>query len=225
MKNMSRILWGLVLIAIGIIWGLNSLDITNIDIFFEGWWTLFIIVPCAIGLFESGSSKSGNIIGLTIGVLLLLACQDVLQFELVWKLLLPVIAIVIGISLIFGSKVKTKVNEVVKKHEDERLEYIVATFGENNVDKSGEDFTGANVDAVFGGVKLDLKDAKLADESVIKATAVFGGIEIIVPKDTLVVVKSTPIFGGVSNKANTNKGSKKTIYIDAIALFGGIEIK
>ena len=35
MKDLSRILWGIVLVLLGIIWGLNATGITNIDIFFE----------------------------------------------------------------------------------------------------------------------------------------------------------------------------------------------
>ena len=48
MNNYSNVLWGFVLIIIGIVFGLNALDITDINIFFDGWWTLFIIVPCFI---------------------------------------------------------------------------------------------------------------------------------------------------------------------------------
>lgn len=39
---------GIVLIILGPIVGGNTLGITNINIFFDGWWTLFIIVPCFI---------------------------------------------------------------------------------------------------------------------------------------------------------------------------------
>ena len=67
MKKISKILWGIVLIAVGVIFALNAFGITDIEIFFDGWWTLFIIVPCLIGIF-SEREKLGNIIGLTIGV-------------------------------------------------------------------------------------------------------------------------------------------------------------
>ena len=45
MKKISSVIWGIVLIAAGALFALNALNITNIDIFFDGWWTLFIIVP------------------------------------------------------------------------------------------------------------------------------------------------------------------------------------
>ena len=100
MKNFGNVLWGIALIVLGLIIGGNALGITNINIFFDGWWTLFIISPCFIGLFKE-REKTGNIIGLLIGVALLLCCLDILDFDLIWKLALPAILIIIGLSCIF----------------------------------------------------------------------------------------------------------------------------
>ena len=52
MKKIENTVIGLILIIIGVIIGLNAFHITNIDLFFDGWWTLFIIVPCFFGLFK-----------------------------------------------------------------------------------------------------------------------------------------------------------------------------
>ena len=43
MKKIENTVIGLILIIIGVIIGLNAFHITNIDLFFDGWWTLFII--------------------------------------------------------------------------------------------------------------------------------------------------------------------------------------
>ena len=107
MKNFGNVLWGIVLIGIGLIIGGNALGITNINIFFDGWWTLFIIIPCFIGLFKE-REKTGNIIGLLIGIALLLGCQDILNFDTIWKLVVPVILVVIGLSLIFKDTFNSK---------------------------------------------------------------------------------------------------------------------
>lgn len=69
MKKFGNVLWGIVLISIGLIMGGNALGITNINIFFDGWWTLFIIIPSFIGLFND-DEKTGNLVGLLIGVAL-----------------------------------------------------------------------------------------------------------------------------------------------------------
>lgn len=225
MKNRKDILWGLLLIVVGIIWGINSLGIVKIDIFFDGWWTLFIIVPSIISLFESGSNKTSSIIFLVIGILFLLASQGVFEFEILWEILLPAIVILIGLSLIFGHKVDFNVKEKTKCLDSKDTESIFAAFGEQNVSKSGEKFEKANLNAIFGAVKLDLRDAKLEKETIIGAWAIFGGIEILAPEDCIVKVKGTPIFGGISNERKNNEDAKKTIYIEAYAIFGGLDIK
>ena len=81
MNKMSSLLWGFVFIIVGIIFGLNALELTDINIFFDGWWTLFIIVPCFINLFKNEDITS-NFIGLVIGICLLLGCQDIIEFDL-----------------------------------------------------------------------------------------------------------------------------------------------
>lgn len=225
MKNLSRVLWGIVLIFVGVIWGLNRTGVADINIFFDGWWTLFIIVPSAISFFEKGNNKVSSLIFLIIGVLLLLAAQGLFEFEILWEILLPAIVVLIGLSLIFGNKVDFNVKEKTKCLDSEDTENIFAAFGEQNVTKSGEKFEKANLNAIFGAVKLDLREAKLEKETVIGAWAIFGGIEILVPKDCIVKVKGTPIFGGISNERKNNEDAKKTIYIEGYAVFGGIEIK
>ena len=60
MKKISSVIWGIVLIAAGALFALNALNITDINIFFDGWWTLFIIVPCAVGLFTEREKTGEN---------------------------------------------------------------------------------------------------------------------------------------------------------------------
>ncbi len=221
MIKLNRILWGLVFIVLGIIIALNIFDIIDFNIFFRGWWTFIIIVPCLIGLFDNtNENKIGNIIGLIVGVLLFLVCIDLLRFDIVIKLIIPIIFIIIGLHLLIGSS-NTKIKEKINELDKEKLISICATFSEK-VEKP-EKFNGTKIDAIFGSVLLDLSNSTIKNESVIVASSIFGGINIKVPKDVTIKVKSTPIFGGVTNKSK-NKDSKKVIYIDAIALFGSIDI-
>ena len=227
MKNFGNVLWGIVLIGIGLIIGGNALGITNINIFFDGWWTLFIIIPCFIGLFKE-REKTGSIIGLLIGVALLLGCQDVLSFDIIWKLAVPVILIVIGLSLIFKDTFNSKINKEIKKLNKNMTkdnEYC-ATFSGQDVNFDNQEFKGADLTAVFGGVKCDLRNAIIESDVVINANATFGGIEIYVPSNVKIKIKSIPIFGGVDNKASTKTDENShTIYINSTAIFGGVEIK
>ena len=124
MKKFENILWGIAFIVVGLILAGNALGITNIDIFFDGWWTLFIIVPCFIGLFND-SDKTGNVIGLVIGGALLLACQGLLNFEMVWKLVVPVALVIIGVSIIFKDSIHGKINsEISKINKSQKVAYF-----------------------------------------------------------------------------------------------------
>ena len=51
-------IWGIIFIIIGLVLGVNALGIAKIDIFFDGWWTLFIIIPCLVGLFKEQEALS-----------------------------------------------------------------------------------------------------------------------------------------------------------------------
>ena len=228
MKNFGNVLWGIVLIAIGIIIGVNSLGIAHINIFFDGWWTLFIIVPCFIGLFKE-REKTGNIIGLIIGIVLLLCCQGLLNFDLIWKLALPTILVIIGISFIFKDTFDHKINGEIKKLNKNRVKDngYCATFSGQNVNFDGEKFNGTDLTAVFGGLKCDLRNAVIESDSVINVSSIFGGTEIIVPENVKVKIKSTSMFGGVDEKRKNKSDNQEsyTIYINATCLFGGVEIK
>ncbi len=225
MRKVSSILWGIVLVAIGVIFALNAFNITDINVFFDGWWTLFIIVPCAIGLFTE-REKSGNIIGIVIGVFLLLCCQDILSFSMLWKLLVPAIIIIVGLKMVFMGIFGNKTNEIFKKlkSESKDIKSGCAVFSGCDIKYDGELFEGAELTAVFGGVNCDLKNAIIEKDCAIQLSAIFGGIDILVPANVNVKVSSNCIFGGISNKTAVHKEAP-TIYISGTCMFGGVEIK
>ncbi len=226
MNNVKNILWGIALVVIGVIIGLNTMNVVNIDIFFDGWWTLFIIVPCFIGLFTD-NDKTGNIIGLFVGVILLLGMQNIIDFNLIWKLLLPSIIVIIGLSLIFKNTFNSKINDEIKKlnNKNTKNNEYCATFSEQRIDIPNEEFKGATLNSVFGSITCDLREAKIKEDVVINTSAIFGGIDIIVPDDVNIKIKSNSIFGGVDNKKKNNTDKKYTIYVNANCLFGGVNIK
>ena len=224
MKNLSKIVWGLVLVAAGVLFGLNAVGVTDVKVFFDGWWTLFIIIPCFVGLF-TGSDRTGNLIGLLIGVILLLCCQDIIDFSVIWKLVLPVVVVIIGLCLIFGG-FGLRRRRFELKSSSGNVSTGFAAFSGKTMKFDGEVFRGAEINAVFGGVKCDLTNAAFEGDTVINATAVFGGVDIIVPAGVNVRVRSNSVFGGVSDRNHVNTdGNPDTVYVNATCIFGGVDIK
>lgn len=213
MRNKSSKFWGLVLAVVGIMFLGNNLDWWNVNLFFRGWWTLFIIIPSIYGLFDN-TDKTGSSISLIVGILLLLAAQDIISYRMIWKILFPIIIIIVGLSLICKTNLKRKMRENSKEYVavfsgvDEKIKEVVSDF---------------KAISIFGSVELDLRKAKIEKDLYIEAVTVFGGIDLKLPENVKVQTSGVPIFGGVENKCLDNKeGVVVTIHYTCV--FGGIDI-
>ena len=229
MNKLRAIIWGLAIIALGVIFGGNALGIFSIDIFFDGWWTLFIIVPSFISLITE-KQKLVSLVCLSAGVLLLLASQNYFTYEVAGKVILAIFLVAAGLMIIFkglfrGNNDKEVEKKVQDLEDDKTMDSQTAIFSGSDRVYNGEVFSGSNLVAVFGGIDLNLTNAKFEKDTVIKAFCLFGGIDIKVPEDVQVKIKSGFIFGGASDerKGDTGKG-KYTIYLDANGGFGGISV-
>ena len=221
MKKITSILWGIALIAAGTIFALNALDITSIDIFFDGWWTLFIIVPSTVGLFTE-KKKSGNLFGLAAGVFLLLCAQGILQYDLFWKLLIPAAIIYAGLQLIFSALFRKK------KRPTLEIEINVgdgntAIFGSRDICYAGQKFTGTKLTCIFGGIDCDLTNAVIEQDCIIDVACIFGGVDLRVPPNVNVQADMVGIFGGTDSKTAPHPGAP-TLYIKGACIFGGMDI-
>ena len=226
MKDYTKYIIGFLLIFIGLILGLNAFGITNINLFFSGWWTLFIIIPSLVGLIND-KEKTSSLIFLIIGVWLFLAERDLIEYGLLIRLLLPVILISIGLLLVFKDVLSINGKEIKKinANNKESNNYI-AVFGSQDLKFEDEKVENLDLKSLFGGIKLDLRDAKIEKDIVINTLSVFGGIDIYVPDDVKVKVSSTPFFGGVEVKRGKQSSKKEiTIYLNSVCIFGGVDVK
>jgi predicted membrane protein len=92
----KRNLMGLILVALGAVLLLQAFDIIQGTVFFDGWWTLFLIIPAIVSMSRTGVS-AGNTILLVLGVGFLLQEQG-------WNFkgyLVPAIFIILGIGILF----------------------------------------------------------------------------------------------------------------------------
>ena len=125
-------------------------------------------------------------------------------------------------SVFFKKKMK---NEEFPKDRPTAREYA-ATFSGQDLKFDGEIFEGVTLTAAFGGINCDLRKAIIEKDVFINASAAFGGIDIFLPDNVNVKVKSSAIFGGVSDKKKRQHiEGAVTVYINADAAFGGVDIK
>lgn len=223
-NSVGNLFWGILLVVIGLGFAGNVFGLWNFELFFAGWWTLFIIVPCAISMIQNGI-QLWNTIGLGIGVLLFVSQQGYFNGQLLGDLIFPIIIIAIGLSIMFKEKLSKNAKQIQSMNKDGLTDYS-AVFGGQELNFPGDEFKGASLTAIFGSINLDLRQAIINEDIYVSTTAVFGGVEIMLPNNVRVEISSTPIFGGISNKANKPLGENPpTIYINSTNIFGGTEVK
>jgi len=184
----------------------------------------FLIILGIIIYFNS-EKKGFALLLISIGAILFLEKFTNLSGDLFW----PLILIIFGLYVIFKSR-KTS----LPKEESNRISLDeiddVSIFGGGNKIFFSENFKGGKVTSIFGGSDIDFTNCKLSEgKNVIDLFFLFGGSELIIPKDWNINISVIPIFGGFSDKRfkdpNLAFDSSRTLEIKGLILFGGGEIK
>jgi len=86
-------------------------------------------------------------------------------------------------------------------------------------------FQGADVTAIMGGCKIDLRGAGTdEDGAVIDAFAFWGGIKILVGEDWVVTNKVLPLLGGLDDRSRAAPGASKQLLVRGTVIMGGVEV-
>ena len=235
-NNSTGIILGLLFLVIGAGYLAKVLGfIDEFTIFFDGWWTLFIIIPCFCGLFGKNGGRVGNLIGIAVGLFLLLMAQDVLSGERLWALLAAAICVLIGVNLILpkSKKVKQEENNVYTDRFD-RGDGVTADTGmqsgvvhvtdaevvEDAEYREAEDVTDKS-EGFFETHHETYENAGDLDKVV--CSAVFSGREIRVDNSGFTGADISALFGGIDLNLK-NAVIQKNVTIDVKAVFGGIDI-
>ena len=232
-KQLAKQFLGFSIAAIGVLWILNVTGVIGFDIFFRGWWTLLIILPCTAHLIAH--PNWGSFCGIALGAILLLQAQGYIDWSVFWKLCLAIIFIAFGIMLIFSKSGRpeswnchdSRGGCSIISRDGRNILKISSAFGEQNHRVEAEEFDGADIEASFGSVRLDLRNAIFNEDVEVRVKASFAGVGIYVPKDVNVDVRSNSAFGGVNNKTADRlrqQTGSHTILIIAECSFAGVEV-
>jgi hypothetical protein len=222
--DLTRPLIGLVLLAFGVVFLLDAAGALDGDEAVDRWWPLILVVA---GLFQLAEHRRSHILPLTLigsGAALLLFTTDVVEGD-PGPYIGP--AALIAVGLVVLGRWRARRSPGASSADDVlRVEGI---FGGPQVATTSQLFRAATLTAVFGGVTLDLRQARPGPGgATVSATAAFGGIDVIVPRGWRVSVSGTPIFGGIGDKTDrsvTPEPDAPQLDIDALAIFGGVEVK
>jgi hypothetical protein len=210
-------LWiGLVLLTLGIFGILDATGALDSSETIDKWWPVAIIGLGLIAMLVERRISLGPGIVVLIGFLLLADQQQWTDEDLFG----PVLLIAIGLVVLSG----------LWRHrvEGEHHEDSLVMFGGTKIRDRSEHFAHTNVSAIFGGATLDLREAHVDREASVDAMAMFGAVDVLVPKGWRVELGSTPIFGGCEDKTGEDgeqPADSPVLKVHATAIFGGVTVK
>ena len=222
-----RVLLGSIFLLVGVLALLDNLQLFDIHLALQFWPTVLV----AFGVLKINQTRtaSGYLVGggmVLAGVLITLQSRGYLTLH--WRDWWPAVLILVGLVVIFKDRLNQRLGsgaDDVALDGQGRMD-VVAVMSGNNLKLDGQEFRGAEITAVMGGVDLDLRRATMtADEARIHLFAVWGGITVKVPNDWSVVVEGViPILGGIDDKTVPPATPQKRLFIDGYVLMGGAEI-
>jgi predicted membrane protein len=224
MKDTNRLFVGLLLIFLGFGFFLDQLGIFHTFGFvsFMGTFWPLILVMLGIVLIIRQNYNAGLVFA-ALGVLF--QVSELFGWKM-WAIFWPLIIVGVGI-LILLRRTSDIGGFTASRVSSEDTVHISALFAGIDKKVSSQQFTGGNINCMFGGVKLDLRSAKIAQKgAVLTISSAFGGVEIIVPKGARIESNGTPILGGWENKFTQEEAKDAPLLkITGSIAFGGVEVK
>lgn len=246
-QKSGKALVGLILLGIGCILLLRTLDLYFIPSWIFSWPVFLIIIVLYIGSHQ-GYNRPSAFIPIIIGIIFLsdriLPDMDLSRFF--W----PALIIGFGVWMILGRKNTKPFNPAgwdkrvdpnapqgtesdtgqtdfqSEPFTEDRVE-TVSIFGGVKKNIVSKNFQGGEIVNFFGGSEINLMQADIKVRAQLEVVQVFGGTKIIVPANWIVHSEMVAIFGGIEDKRppQLNPASEKVLVIQGTSIFGGIDIR
>ena len=216
-----NIVFGLVLVVIGLIFLLHNLDFH----YFERFWNFWPLALLAIGLAKAFSGRADE---RTFGwVVTFLGAIFFARYTLGWNVHMrefwPVILVIIGISIVMRSiqgpqppRGATDTSSLVRERA------LVGGIKRKNTSQS---FQGGELTAVMGGCEIDLRDARMAGPQVIiDCFAMWGAIVIQIPPDWSIDPQISVFAAGFEDRTKPPVQPAGTLVLRGTAVMASFEL-
>lgn len=217
----TQLVMGALVVLVGIVLLLDTTGLYDTRPLWDYVPSLFVL----LGLYALWRGGLRNFFGPLVIIVLAgawqLAALEAVTYGQLWDFW-PVFLIVFGLSLIY-----THVRRAPEATATDSVSSF-AVFGGSEKRSTSKNFRGADLTALFGGTELDLRDAEVSDKPArINAIAMFGGVEIIVPRDWNVQIEVIPILGAASDERprREEEHDEVDLVVSGFCAFGGVGIE
>ena len=227
-KSQGRIFWGLLLIVLGVLFLFDQMGKLDFgDLVGRFWPVVFILIGVSILLSNNFKNAGSGVFFILFGTFFLLLRMRIFDRAL-WHYLWPVAIIGVGLWVLLrpawrpdrsGASASTTGGDTLD---------VKQVFAGTARKVESQAFRGGQAEVVFGSAEIDLRGVRPAGgEVALDLSAVFGGIEIFVPRDWQVDLEGTPVLGSIESRraASPDVPKTTTLKVRGSAVFGSIEIK
>lgn len=216
----SQAVLGGVVIVVGVLLLLDTTGIYETGRLLDYVPSLFVLAA----LYAMVASGFRNLLGPLLVVLVAggwqLATLGLVEGETLGDLW-PLLLVVFGIALVAG-RFRSRPGDVTGSTVSS-----LSLFGGREQRVTAQSFSGADLTALFGGVELDLRDAGVADPpATANVFVLFGGAEVVVPREWNVRVDVLPIFGSAEDERPRREEEHDDVdlVVTGFVAFGGASV-
>ena len=223
-----QLVLGVFVIAFGVLFTLDNLGLVHAEDYLR-FWPVALIVVGLMKLAQAGNGASGTLGGFVFviaGLWLLLEEAAVIRVSLrdMW----PLVLVLLGTYMVWqgaaGRRPRRAASPAVKSDPEATVNAIAILGGVEDRNNSRR-FRGGNLTAIMGGCEMDLRQAGIDGEAILDVFAMWGGIEIRVPEDWVVVSHVLPLLAGSVNATRAVGTTPHRLIVRGFAVMGGVEIK
>ena len=237
----GKIFGGLLIVTIGALFLAREMGVLIPHWLFS--WKILLI---AIG-FYIGDKHSFRNVGWLVPVIIgsVFLMQDIYPELSLTKYIWPFAIIAFGLMVIFKPRKHLKAHhwnrysrakhcketyagETIHKTASGYME-VNAVFGGVKRNSISKEFSGGEINVVFGSAEINLSQADIVGLVVIEINNVFGGTRLIIPSHWELRSELNAVMGGVEDKRLLIKDvvtdSNKILVLKGDVVFGGVEIQ
>jgi predicted membrane protein len=221
-----RLIFGLIIIALGASMLADNLGWFSARYVLRILWPLAVIgIGVSITRDEAPRRRTWGVVVILIGVWNLLNNLGVMHVDL-WHVLFPALLLFVGGTLVWRAR---HGGVPAISNGDEPAEFVrtVALMSFSEIRPVSRPFRGGDLSAIMGGVRIDLRDARMeGDVATLDVFGFWGGIEIYLPPDWTVSSRVTTFLGGFFDaRRPTSVVPTKTLIVRGTNVMSGIEVK
>ena len=224
----SQVIIGLMVIAVGVIFTLDNLGIIYAEDYLR-YWPAGLLLIGAVKVWHARKDGQGWFSGLLfLGAGAYMLMNRITYIRIDPRVIFPLFLVFLGGFMVwrgvFGRRCSSRAGDGLSRFSS------LAVMGGVARRSNSPQFEGADLTAIMGGCDVDLRDASIAPntEAVIDVFAFWGGIDLKVPEDWIVINRVIPLMGGVDDKTRTpiaSSAPQKRLIVRGIVIMGGIGIR